>query len=141
MKPLSDDQFIKQFENQTLNPAYFDHQGHVRIARLYLQQYPFSSAVEKTLHGIQAYAASLGASDKFHATISTATLYLLAAQIENNETPAVTDEDSELVTDLLGLLKQFYSEERLFSAQAKQQFIEADKKPLPPIIDKQEQKA
>jgi hypothetical protein len=41
---LTNDEFVKQFENQTLNPVYFDHQGHIRIACIYLNMYDFDAA-------------------------------------------------------------------------------------------------
>ena len=41
---ISHQQFLEQFENQTLDPNYFDHRGHIRLAWLYLNDATFDQA-------------------------------------------------------------------------------------------------
>jgi hypothetical protein len=79
--PLSDETFIAQFENHTLSADYFDHLGHLRIGWLYLNQYDTNSAIERACTGIETYAQSLGAGDKFHFTITDATMRIMAKRI------------------------------------------------------------
>ena len=69
---LNDHEFLSQLEACLLNPIYFDHIGHLRLAWLSLQQNELEAAVEKTCICIKNFAESLGAYDKFHYTLTDA---------------------------------------------------------------------
>jgi hypothetical protein len=47
---MTDDAFLSAFEACTLDPQHFNHRGHVRLAWLYLQRYPFDEAVTRATH-------------------------------------------------------------------------------------------
>lgn len=130
---LSDNEFIRQFEQTTLDQKYFDHVGHLRIAWLYLSHYSFESSVERICEGIQAYAHSLGARDKYHATISTFLTYVIHARMSENDDTCWHDfiaRNSDLVEDCMILLRQYYTEQHLMSHCAKVTYVEPDLKPL-----------
>ncbi len=79
---LNDATFIAQFENQTLSSAHFNHIGHLRLAWLYLERYPLEQAISLVCGGIKAYAESLGASTKFHFTITNAIVRIMAMRMQ-----------------------------------------------------------
>ncbi|MCX4027199.1 hypothetical protein [Spartinivicinus marinus] len=128
--PLSDQDFIEQFEQQTLPTEYFNHVGHLRLAWLYLQQYELNAAINKTTTGIQAYANHLGVKDKFHHTITEALVHII-----HHRTLAIVDSNfsdfllanQDLVNNAKDVLGQYYSASVLFSAEAKKLFVEPDK--------------
>lgn len=130
---ISDTEFLEQFENQTLAPEYFDHRGHMRLAWLYLNQYPLQTAVHKVGVGISNYANSLGATDKFHYTLTEAIVRVMAIRLER--TGDCTFEEylrinADLFTNLWGVIKEYYTEDAINSATAKSSFVEPDLKPF-----------
>src|SRR5471030_816022 len=77
--PMTDDEFLARFTDCTLPEEHFTHLGHLRLACLQLQRAPFDAAVQNTCAGIRRYATHLGATDKFHWTITQALMHLLQA--------------------------------------------------------------
>lgn len=130
---LTNDEFVKQFESQTLNPVYFDHQGHIRIACIYLNMYDFDTANNKTCCGIKAYAESLGATDKFNLTITDAIVKIMAKRMKSasdNTWQVFIKNNPDIVHDTLGLLSQYFSKELMFSEQARKFLVKPDLKAL-----------
>ena len=131
---LPDTDFIQQFEDCTLPPAYFDHAGHLRLAWLYLRDYPLEQAVARVTGGIAAYANSQGAADKFRHTLTEAIVRIMAHR--QHLQPARSLEDflaanPDLVEDILGVVGQHYSPQRLASQAARTGFVSPDLAPLP----------
>ena len=128
MQP-SDFEFVTQFEDRTLDPEHFNHIGHLRLCWLYLQQYDLETAVEKTCQGIQSYAQSLGANDKFHRTITEFLVRLIDSRINSHPTDsfdAFLLNNKDLVKDAQSVLGQFYSTSLLSSADARLNYIQPD---------------
>lgn len=126
---LSDEDFLKQFENKSLDHKYFDHIGHIRIAWMYLSVYPLNESIKRTCSGIKGYAESLGAKDKFHLTITTALVHVIFNRISKTNNVGWDDflkENNDLVDDALSVLYQHFSKNMLFSDAAKQQTIPPD---------------
>lgn len=130
---LDDDTFLTQFCDQSLNPEYFDHRGHLRMAWLHLKRYPLPEARTRVCNGIRDLATALGAAEKFHRTISEALLLIMAGRMQG---PAPTDFDTfladnqDLLADARGLLARHYSDVRLGSAEARSGWVEPDLVPL-----------
>lgn len=130
---IQDDQFILQFENQSLDPAYFNHLGHLRLAWLYLKRYDFNTVLNKICTGIQQYAESLGAVEKFHYTISYAFIKIMEIRIEKLKEKTwekFVQENSDLIESAQTVLYQYYSTEALNSSEAKKRLVEPNLKPF-----------
>lgn len=128
-KELSDSGFVHQFENCSLDPIYFDHKGHLRLAWLYLTRFEFEEALGKISSGIQAYAGSLGAHDKYHATITDAIVRIMANRMSEFEEGNWQDfviNNRDLVEDALSVLASYYSSDTLFSERARLEVVEPD---------------
>ena len=86
------------------------------------------------LKGIANYARHLGATAKFNLTLSQAILCILADRMTKR---AVKNLDEFLLVndDLFGkmidIVRQYYSDQVLFSNEAKATFIQPDLMPLP----------
>lgn len=128
---MRDEAFLNQFEQCTLPKEYFKHKGHLRIAWLYLGKYSFPEACDHIRSGIKRYAASLGASQIYHETMTMAWVRLVfnAMQTQRAETFA----DFEAANPQLfnsKLIHEYYSASLLQSDAAKQAWIEPDLKSL-----------
>lgn len=128
-KELSDSDFIHQFEDCSLDPVYFDHKGHLRLAWLYLTRFEFEEALRKISGGIQAYAGSLGAHDKYHATITDAIVRIMANRISESGDQSWQDfvfAHPDLMEDALSVLGRYYSKDVLLSERARLEIVEPD---------------
>ena len=130
---ISDAEFLEQFEAKTLNPGYFNHQGHLRLAWLFLNKYDLEVAIEKVTTGISAYATNLGATGKFKHTLTEAIVRIIARRMETQrfgELESFLASNNDLVTNIWGVVNQHYTEERLNSDLAISQFVEPDRLPI-----------
>lgn len=127
-----DRDFLKHFDECTLNKTCWSHEAHVRMAWLRLEQFKtYDAALERIKSGIQAYNSSVQ-SVGYHETITVAFARLIHAK--RAETRAGTwQEFLQHHPDLLQkrCLLEFYSKDILASDAARHKFIEPDKKPLP----------
>lgn len=120
---ITDQEFLTQFENQTLAPVYFDHLGHLRLAWLYLDKHNLEVAISLTCSGIKAYAESLGLKRKFHVTITCALVKVMAIRIEQTSKKSWSyflEKNNDLVNNSLTVLYQYYSKELLLSNYAQE---------------------
>jgi len=130
---LSDQQFVLQFETLTLDPAYFNHIGHIRITWIYLQSLPDTVVQKKVAEGIKNYATSLGATDKFHATMTQAFVQLITCRFRQNKELSwgkFLEKNSDLVDDAKQVIGLHYSDDLLNSRSAQQQALEPDKREI-----------
>ena len=128
---LSDETFIAQFEDQSLPVGYFNHIGHLRISWLYLKQFEIELAVSKVCDGIKAYAESLGASTKFHLTLTDAIVRIMALRINAEQCwLSFLASNNDLVTNAISVINQHYSKAVLDSEQARFELIQPDIKAI-----------
>lgn len=133
VKPISDTQFLADFENKTLPEEYFDHKGHLRLAWLYLSMHDVETAIDRVCCGIQAYAMSLGATEKFHLTLTTAMVHIVASRMAASKASnwqKFLQENNDLVVNARAVLSHYYSDSRLFSEQARTVLAVPDIKPI-----------
>jgi hypothetical protein len=129
---LTDDEFVSAFLDCRLPGASFNHRGHLRIAWLLLNRHPRNQAIELICNGIDRFATHLGAPDKYNRTLSEAVVRLMAGPATAARSwDSFLATNPILVANIRGLLAQYYSNERLFSAEAKRSFLTPDRQPLP----------
>lgn len=134
---MTDAEFLAAFENCTLPFAEWRHRAHLKVAYLYLRQWPFEQALEKVRQNIKRYNAATNTPEElergYHETITVAWLRLVHFALSEYGPAASADEFLEREPQLLnkkGLLF-FYSRDRIISWRAKAEFIEPDLAPLP----------
>ena len=130
---LNDEAFLTQFENLTLDPIHFNHVGHLRIAWLYLNRHDVDTAVQLLCSRIQTYAESLGATTKFHLTITDALVRIMAQRMDGmreKRWKLFLDENRDLAEDALSVLYQYFSKDVLFSEAARISLVQPDIRPL-----------
>ncbi|TQV81314.1 hypothetical protein FKG94_09480 [Exilibacterium tricleocarpae] len=130
---LSDTAFIEQFENKTLDPAHFNHLGHLRLGWLYLNENKLDVAIERICRGIKAYAESLGASEKFHLTMTDAIMRIMARRIDamaDKNWHLFLQQNPDIVEDFKSVLHNYYSKGVLSSTAARTSLISPDIKSI-----------
>ena len=120
---MDDRELLTSFEDCTLPPSEFTHRNHVRVAWLYLREHSVLDALTRFVASLQRYAGSLGASAKYHETITFAFLFLIHERMRREE-HASFDAFAEANADLFAdVLERYYSKETLSSEIARTTFI------------------
>ena len=138
---LSDNEHLRQFEDQSLPLDLWHHRAHLKIAYLYLTRFTFDEALNKMRSGIRAYNAAQGITDTptggYHETMTCAWLQLVHTTLcqfgPANSADAFFDTQTQL-NDKRALLL-FYSRDRIMWPEAKTAFIPPDLAPLPQPLD------
>jgi N-formylglutamate deformylase len=122
---------VRRFESCAIHPADFRHYQHLTVALWYVRQLPYEAASEKMRNGIQKLAAAHG-KNAYHETITLFWLKLVSDFVAAHEAGALSDLANQLVEALddKDLIKKYYSEELIASAEAKSCWVEPDLKSL-----------
>ncbi len=125
---LDDDACLRRFDALTLDPEHFDHRGHLRVAWLQLRRHGTDEACRRVCTGIRALATRFGAPEKFNHTLSEALVRIMATRLKEHEDfDAFLQANPDLVSDCLGVLGHYYSDERLFSRAARKGWVAPDR--------------
>ena len=104
---------IRAFESGQIPPARFHHADHLRLALAYLTDSPsIDEATARMAAGLRVFARQAGKEEKYHHTLTVVWVRLVARLLDQQ------------------LPLAYYSPERLFSADARQRWVEPDKQPL-----------
>ena len=75
---LSDEEFLRQFEDCSYPYAHWTHRAHLRVAYCYVTRFGLEAAIPKVTAGIRAYNRSQGIVDSptggYHETMTVAWL-------------------------------------------------------------------
>ncbi|WP_224240725.1 hypothetical protein [Hyalangium gracile] len=129
---LSDAEFLRAVE--TVNyPGKFGHLSHLRLAWLCLRAHGFEGGLERIRAMVLNFATTLGATDKFHETMTRAWAESMQAALD--ATPDLDTFEGFLAAHprLLDvrLLGRHYRKETLDSPAAKAGWVPPDLEPLP----------
>lgn len=114
----------------SLPPAQFNHAAHLRVAWELLGQLPPEAAEQRFCELVVAYVRGLGASDRFHRTLSIALMRLVAGRRDpGGGWDDFRQRNPELFDDAPGLIARHYSAERL--AAGRIDYVGPDLLPLP----------
>lgn len=108
---LTDPEFEAQFVACTLRPQLFTHEAHLRLAWWHLTQYGCSQTVVLLPRQLQHYVAHWGATDKYHATLTVAAIYVVEhfrQRSHQNTFKGFLEEFPRLRTHFKELLAQHY---------------------------------
>lgn len=76
---------ISRFEAADLDPARFDHEAHLYMAWLYLQEYPRDKAITSFDRALRGLTEKIGATSKYNALITWLFLLLIAERMIPSE--------------------------------------------------------
>jgi hypothetical protein len=120
---------LELFEAGTVPPGGFHHEQHVQAAWGYLRRYPLAEALARFTTALQRFAAAQGAPERYHATITTAYLLLIAercARSPNDDWPMFATANADLLVWKPSLLDRYYRPGTLASDAARRQFVAPD---------------
>ena len=127
---MTDAELLQGFENGTLPGECFHHEEHVRVAFLYLRQYPVLNALEKFPESLKRFAARHGKADRYHETITWAYILLIRERMARSEHvktwPEFRAKNADFFDRERDILKKYYREETLASELAKSTFVLPD---------------
>ncbi|MCO7227145.1 N-formylglutamate deformylase [Pleionea sp. CnH1-48] len=135
---MSDIQFIQLVESCQFPESDFDHEAHVRLAANYYWLSGEEKGLEQCAKAIQNYATSIGALEKYHATVTYAS-YRLVVEVLARHPEVKSWQEAEpllrpFIQDGLKLIKNYYSDFALYSDIARTAMLLPDIKPFA-IID------
>jgi len=108
------------------------HRAHVGVALVYLQALPFDEALVRIRHHIQLYNQICGDPNGYHETLTVLFLRRVQRYLEDSRGPMLLTaaiEDLASACDMEWPLR-YYSPERLWSAEARADWLEPDQQPL-----------
>lgn len=126
---LSDAEFEKQFISCQLSPTIFSHEAHLRLAWLNIEKYGFEQAKEKIQNQLINFVTDIGAKDKYHKTLTIASIYAVAHFMKKSKSDNFKDfnlEFPKLKNNFKELIESHYSFDIFNSAKAREEFIEPD---------------
>ena len=126
---LSDSEFEKQFQNNSLTPTLFSHEAHIRLAWIHINKYGVEIANQNICDQIQKFATSHGDSDKFNKTVTVAAVKAVNHFVQKSTSSNFSDfikEFPRLKYNFKDLLDQHYGFDIFNSKKAKQIYLEPD---------------
>ena len=131
---MTDDEFVRGFEDCTLPNSAFHHRDHVRLAWIYLRRHPALEALARFTEGLQRFAAFNGHPGLYHETITWA--YLLLIHERMQRTPAddfesFAEENADLLTWKPSILDRYYDRATLDSELARRTFVMPSRAAVP----------
>ena len=130
---MTDDEFLRAFSACTLGNHEFRHRDHLRLAWLQVRRLGPEAAAEAVAQGISRFAATHGATAKYHDTMTRFWVRIVAHMAEAR--PDIDDFDRflEAFPSLLDKSLPFrhWERETMLSPAARLAWVEPDVLPLP----------
>ena len=127
---MRNEEIIRNFENDAVPEASFNHADHVRLAFAYLCEYPVLQALEKFATALKRFATARGKTQLYNETITCAYFFLIherMARCEGAEWEEFSLQNADLFTWKDGILHRYYREATLKSDLARSVFVLPDK--------------
>jgi hypothetical protein len=122
--------FVAAVESCTLAGSDFRHADHVRLAWIYLRDYPLLDAIARFTAVLRHFAAHHGVPGKYHETITWAYLLLIHERMQRNPRPAEWERFRSANPDLFArspsILERYYAPQTLASDAARRSFVLPD---------------
>ena len=127
---MTDEGLVAAFESAELPGDQFTHAAHVRVAWCYLRRLSTPEALARFDISLRRFATANGAAAKYHATITTAFMLLIAERLEGTRDLSWTEfaaRHPELLTKEPSILARYYTTETLTSDRARRVFVMPDR--------------
>lgn len=128
---MTEHEWMAEFEKCTLPNGSFHHADHVKMAFLYLQEYPPLEALGRFSSALERFAAAHGKPNLYNETITWGFVLLIRERMARASSTQSWAEFSVSNADLLlwenNILKKYYFAETLSSELAKRVFLFPDR--------------
>jgi hypothetical protein len=126
---LTDEEFIRQFKDKTLNPEIFTHEAHLRLAWIMIKTLGLKHGSEMICQLILAFVKPLGAEEKFNMTLTIASMNMVNHFMEKVETDSFLDfiqSFPALKYDFKTLVSKHYSFDIFKNERTRLKYVEPD---------------
>jgi hypothetical protein len=127
---MNEHELVSGVENCTLAGSEFHHADHVRLAWIYLRDYPLLEAIARFTTVLRRFAAHHGAAGKYHETITWAYLLLIHERMRQDGAPCDWEgfraANADLLTRKPSILERYYTVQMLASERARKSFVLPD---------------
>jgi len=130
---------VAAFLARTLPKPSWTHEAHLRVGLWHVRRFGEEGALSQLRAAIRAYNEAVGTantdSSGYHETLTVFYVRVIADYLEHTATDGASD--AVLEADLIAtrgareLPLEFYSRGRLFSVEARREWVKPDLKPLP----------
>ena len=130
---LNDEAFELQFNSGVMPPELFTHEAHSRLAWIHLKKYGVEQAVKNVCTQLQHYTALLGASDKYHETLTIAAVravHHFMLKTECDDFQGFINDNPRLKYNFKDLIFQHYATDILISETARKTYLEPELLPF-----------
>ncbi len=130
---LSDQEFKRSFETCTMPAAVFNHEAHLRLAWVYLGEYGIEKAENLVQEQLKKYVASLGAEDKYHTTLTVASIKVIhhfMSRSKSDNFKGFIAQFPQLKTGFRELIGSHYGFDIYSSKKARLEYLEPDLLPF-----------
>lgn len=130
---FSDEVYEQKFRDGKFPPLYFSHEAHLRLAYIHLIKYGLDQSIENMCTQIYDFAIKYGATMKFNATVTYASLQIMYYYMEKGAStsfPELMEEFPHLLQDFKGEIQKHYSWDVFRSPEAKAKIQQPDLKPF-----------
>ncbi len=130
---LTDEAFRQAFQAGSLPPALFTHEAHLRLAWIHLKKTEPTTAIKTIRSQIIAFVEQLGAQDKYHETLTVAAVHIVhhfMSKAQSTAFQAFIQEFPSLKSDFRGLIQSHYSQDIIWSEEAKSTYLPPDLVPF-----------
>jgi hypothetical protein len=122
-------ELVAQFESCCWPYERWTHRAHLAVAVWYLSHYPLDEATERMRRGLQSYNRLVGDPAGYHETVTVFYMQAIHRVLERPEEASVPAIVEELHRRFhLAWLMEHYSPAVLWSAQARDHWVEPDLK-------------
>jgi hypothetical protein len=103
---FSDEVYEQKFRECKFPPLYFSHEAHLRLAYIHLNKYGLEQSIENMCTQIYDFAIKYGATMKFNATVTYASLQIMSQYMNKG----VSQNFPDLMLEFPHLLQNFKAE-------------------------------
>jgi hypothetical protein len=130
---LSDVEFEKQFESCLIEPEWFTHEAHLRLAWVHIRQYGIDQAIQNVCEQLIRFTEFVGAKDKYNKTVTVAGVKAVDHFIRRSQSKSFiefVEEFPRLKLNFRQLMEAHYSVNIFKSESAKAEFLQPDLLPF-----------
>lgn len=128
---FSEDEFLAAFDDCSLEPAYFHHADHIRLAYILLERDALIEALRIFTEGLKRFAIAKGATGLYNETITWAYMLLIHDRMQRKGAASFEqfrEQNEDLFAWKPSILDTMYERETLISDLARKVYLLPDKR-------------